>query len=88
MLKYVRDNNNHYQNVQPNKLNNQLTNQTNIFNIFNQNIYKNKYKPFRIVVQDIKLKQKVISNIKRETMRYKIFTWKTPQTMEIKNHKV
>ena len=70
MLKYVRNNNNH-KNNQPNKLNNQLTNQSNIFNIFNQNICRNKYKPFRIALQDIGLKQiklgnsNVISNIKR-----------------------
>ena len=36
---------------------NQLTNQSNIFNIFNQNECRNKYKPFRITLQDIELKQ-------------------------------
>ena len=56
MLKNVRDNNNHEKN-QPNKLNNQLTNQSNVFNIFNQNICKNKYKLLRITLQDIMLKQ-------------------------------
>ena len=55
MLKNVMDNNNH-KNNQHNKLNNQLTNQSNIFNIFNQNICKNKYKLFRIALQDIRLK--------------------------------
>ena len=56
MLKNVRDNNNH-KNNQANKLNNQLTNQSNIFNIFNQNICRNKYKFFRIALEDIRLKQ-------------------------------
>ena len=50
------DNNNH-KNNRPNKLNNQLTNQSNIFNFFNQNICKSKYKLFRITLEDIRLKQ-------------------------------
>ena len=56
MLKNIRDNNNH-KNNQPSKLNNQLTNQSNIFNTFNWNIRRNKYKLFRIALKDIRLKQ-------------------------------